>query len=184
MQRHFYATRDDLLPVFDTFESKHRVAFTLTGLRESPSPTMVQSGSAIATLGHPATISSASSGYQYLITPAGQSVAVREVPQTAGGIRYAIDQLANPISIVFQHGGFYASDILLYGRVGTCSEHPTATKLYRAFASAVAKHFSRIQAFYVGQEAKGFLDGGCRLTIGAHSPRECDLAYERPTNVA
>jgi len=182
MQRHFYATRNDLLPVLETFDRKHGVAYTLIGLLDSPALTTVHSGSAIATLDKPAPLSSASFGYQYLITPVEQGVVVREVPQRAGGIRYAVDQLANPISITFQHGGFFAEDILLYGRVATCSNHPTSAKLHRAFASAVAKHFARIRAFYVGPEAEGLLRRGCRLTIGADSPREYDLAYEHSIN--
>lgn len=176
MQRYFYATRNDLLPVLETFDRKHSVAYTLTGLLESPALTTVFSGSAIATLGNPARVSSAISGYQYLVTPDEQDVVVREIPQRAGGIRYAVDQLVNPISVTFQHGGFYAEDILLPGRVATCSDHSTSAKLYRAFASAVAKHFTRIRGFYVGPEAEGLLHRGCRLTIGADSPREYDLS--------
>jgi len=184
MQRHFYATRDDLLPVLETVERKHSVAYTLTGLRESRELTTVYSGAAIATLGSPAPNPNACGGYAYLVTPADVQVIIREVPQRAGGTRYAVDQLANPISITFGHGGFYAPDVLLYGRVATCSDHPAAAKLYRAFASAVGKHFCRIRAFYVGPTAVDLFHHGCRLTIGANSPRDYDLAYEHPTNVA
>jgi hypothetical protein len=184
MQRHFYATSDDLLPVLERAERKHRVAYTLTGSFESPMLTTVFSGSTIATLASRAPHPNASGGYSYLVTPADVEVVIREIPQRAGGIRYAVDQLANPISITFDHGGFYAPDILLFGRVATCSDHPKAATLYRAFATSVAKSFTRIRAFYVGPKAEELLRRGCRLAIGANSPRDYDLAYETPPTVA
>jgi hypothetical protein len=178
MQRHFYATREDLLPVMEKVGCKHRVAYTLMGSSESSELTTFYSGAVIPTLGSPAPHANASAGYSYLVTPADVQIVVRELPQRAGGIRYAVDQLADPISITFTHGGFYAPDVLLYGRVATCSNHPTATKLFRAFASAIAKNFIRIRAFYVGPNASELFHRGCRLTIGADSPRDYDLAEE------
>jgi hypothetical protein len=184
MQRHFYATGDDLRPVLESVERKHSVAYTLTGLLKSGELTTVSSVAAIATLGSPAPDPNACGGYAYLVTPADVQVVIREVPQQAGGIRYAVDQLANPISITLIHGGFYAPDILLHGRVASCSDHAAATKLYRAFAVAIAKNFTRVRGFYVGPKAVELFHLGCRLTIGANSPREYDLAYEHPPKAA
>jgi hypothetical protein len=184
MQRHFYATSDDLLPVLEATERKHRVAYTLSGIFDSPMLTTIHAGSAIATLASQAPHPNANGGYSYLVTPSDIEVVVRKVPQRAGRVRYAIDQLANPVSITFDHGGFYAPDILLYGRVATCSDHPAAARLYRAFAASVAKSFKRIRAFYVGPKAEELLRRGCRLTIGANSPRDYDLAYEHPPKIA
>ena len=63
MQRHFYATNDDLLPVLETVERKHKVAYTLMGGLESRKLTTVFSGAAIATLASPAPHPNASCGY-------------------------------------------------------------------------------------------------------------------------
>lgn len=183
MQRHFYATCDDLLPVLEAVERKHSLAYTLGGSIQSSEFSTVYSGAAIATLATPAPHPNASGGYRYVVTPADVEVAIREIAQGAGGICYAIDQLVNPISIIFEHGGFYAPGILLFGRVSNCSEHPAAAKLYRAFATAIAKNFTRIQAFYVGPKAVDLLNQGCRLTIGADSPPDYDLVYEHPPEV-
>ena len=101
---------------------------------------------------------------------------VRPVPQTVGGIRYAVDQLVNPYSITFNHGGFFSPTILLYGRVDTVSDEETAIRLYRAFANAIGKSFKRVRAFWVGPDAYEHFRHGCRLTIGANSPTEYDLA--------
>lgn len=183
MQRHFYATRDDLLPVLEKVESKHSVAYTLMGSFESAQLTTVSFGAAIRTLGSPAPHPNAVAGYRYLVTPSEVQVVIREVPQRTGGIRHLVDQLVNPISIEFTHGGFYAPDILLYGRVATCSNHPVAAKLFRAFASAVAKNFTRIRAFHVGPNAVDSFRRGCRLTISVNSPRDSDLADEHQTKI-
>ncbi len=112
----------------------------------------------------------------YLVTLEGTKVQIREVPQQSGGIRYAVDQLINPDSITFSHGGFFSPEILLYGRVATVSDSAVAKKLFRAFSSAIAKEFIRIKGYWVGPQANGLLRKGCRLTMGAHSPKEYDLA--------
>lgn len=183
MQRHFYATSDDLIQVFDGLERKHRVVYTRTGSFDSPNQDTFRAGRSISTLSSPAPHPNAGAGYTYLVTPEGVQVAIREIALHAGGVRYSVDQLINPVSITLTHGGFYAPDILLYGRVATCSDHPDAARLYRAFASSIAKFFPRVRAFYVGPQAMELLKKGCRLTIGADSPRDYDLAFESPSTV-
>jgi hypothetical protein len=181
MQRYFYATSDDFLQVFDRFEKKREVIYTPMGGVESASLTIFNSGKSIPTLSSPAR---ARYDHSYLITPKEVQVAVRRIALRTGGVAYAVDQLINPISIEFSQGGFYAPDILLDGRVATCSDHPDAVRLYRAFASSIAKVFSRVRAYYVGPRALELLKQGCRLTIGANSPREYDLAYDLPSDAA
>src|SRR6185369_10324891 len=96
MQRLFFATADDLLPVFERVESKHRLAYTLCGLFTSPEFQSYPSGHALPSLRESAVHPNAIAGARYLITAAGQLPVIREIPQKAGGIRYAIDQLVNP----------------------------------------------------------------------------------------
>ncbi len=180
MQRLFYATAEDLLPVFQKVEIKHKLAYTLKSPTGFPALTSVSSGSAIATLASPAPSPKASAGYSYLVTPADVQIITREVPQQVGRKRVTVDQAMNPMSITLEHGGFYKPDILLYGRVANSSGHPIATALYHAFASAIATCFVRVHAYYVGPKAAELLHRGGRLTIGADSPRDFDLAYHDP----
>ncbi len=181
---HFYATAGDLIPVLEAVERKHKLAYTLCGSFETPALVTVHSGSVIATLRSPSPNPNAVNGYTYLVTPADVPVAVHKISLNKGGVRYAVDQLHNPISIAFTHGGLYRPDILLYGRVDTASNHPLARKLCRAFAYAIKKRFAHVRAFFVGPQAVELLHRGCRLTIGANSPREYDLADEPPTAAA
>jgi hypothetical protein len=176
MQRLFFATADDLLPVFERVETKHHLAYTLCGLFTSSKFQSFSSGAALPSLRVPAVHPNAIAGAQYLVTPAGQSPVIREVTQNGGGVRYAIDQLVNPDSITIQSGGIYPPDILLHGRVATISSTVFATQVQRAFSSAVGKLFQHIRAFYVGSQAHELWRTGYRLTHSAKSPREYDLA--------
>lgn len=182
MQRHFYATADDLLQVFERVEGQLHLTYTLTGLFPSPDLTTVHSGAAIYTLRKPAPHSSAISGYTYLVTDREQPIVVRKVPQKAGGVRYAVDQLENPSSIALMPGGIYPPNVLLYGSVGTVSASPFSAELHRAFVSAIGKLFQRVKAYYVGPGAFTLWKSGYRLTIGVDSPPIHDLAASQPTN--
>ena len=175
MTRYFFATAGDLLPVFSRAEARREVIYTLMGLFESRPGMAFSRGEELPTLrlvteGR-ATIHCAA----YLVTPAGVAVNVREVPQRAGGVRYAVDQLANPDSVVINHGGRPESGVLLAGQVGTCTGTDVSAALFRAYANAIARTFTRVKAFWVGPEARELLAAGCRLTQSADSPPEYDL---------
>ena len=144
MQRLFFATAEDLLPVFDRIEARWRLAYTLTGLFETAELMTVRSGATIPTLHSPAPDAGAIGGYNYLVTAAEEPIVVREVPQRTGGLRYAVDQLANPQSVTVMPGGLYAPNALLHGRVATASDVDYSVRLYRAFAAAIGKHFRRV----------------------------------------
>ena len=176
MQRLFFATADDLLPIFEAVERKHRLMYTLCGLFASNQVASASSGASIPTLRSPAPHESAIACPQYLVTAAGCQVAIREVRQDRGGVRYAIDQLTNSDSIVFQPGGLYPPNILLNGRAGSVSDSPFSTQVYRAFTSAIGKAFQRVNAFYVGPQAYELWRQGHRLTQAVQSPPEYDLA--------
>lgn len=175
-RRHFFAAGNDLLPVFESVEAKRSLSYTLCGLFPSRELTSVASGCEIPSLRSPAPYASAVACPQYIVTSAGAPITVREVPQKDGGVLYAIDQLANPESIIIQRGGLYLPDVLLHGRVATASPTQFAAQLQRAFASAIARFFEHIRSFYVGPEARELWRRGYRLTPSAQSPREYDLA--------
>lgn len=169
MSRHFFATADDLLPIFNAVERRNRLVYTLMGLHESPELSAYHAGRDIATLRDVRHAPNTSVGPAYLVTLVGAHVVVRIVPQRNGSIRHAVDQLLNPDSITFEHGGFLSPEILLNGRVGTVSDSAVAKKLCRAFYAAIAKEFIRVNAFWVGPQAHDLLLKGCRLTMGADS---------------
>ncbi len=176
MQPYFYATADDLLPVFEGVEARHPLAYLLCSLFRSPNRRSFAAGASLPALRKSPSHPSAMACPQYLVLPADQPVSLRDAPQHTGEIRYAVDQSANPDSITIQLGGLFAPKVLLAGRVATVSTTARAAQLHRAFASAIAKYFQRIKAFYVGPHAHQLWRGGCRLTQSAESQGGNDLA--------
>src|SRR5436309_4388226 len=176
MQRLFFATADDLIPIFEAVERKHRLTYTLCGMFASDQVASASSGATISTLRSPAPHESAIACPQYLVSAAGHRVTIREVRQDRGGVVYAIDQLANNDSIVFQPGGLYPPNVLLNGRAGSVSDSQFSMQIYRAFTSAIGKAFRRVRAFYVGPQAYELWRQGHRLTQAVQSPAEYDLA--------
>jgi len=81
MQRHFYATSDDLLEVFDRFEKGREVIYTPMGGVESPNLTVFHSGKFIPTLSSPA---KARYDHSYLVTPKEVRAAVRQIALRTG----------------------------------------------------------------------------------------------------
>lgn len=178
MQRHFYATAKDLLPVFELVEAKIPLGYTRTGLFDEDTYATFDSGAELPTLTKALVVTSAVAGPGYLVTERASLIRSRGIQQNDGRKKFAIDQLMNPDSIVFQHGGFYSDQILLSGRISTASDTPVATRLQRAFSTALTKKFVRVKAYWVGPDALAILERGARLTIGATSPSEFDFALD------
>jgi hypothetical protein len=176
-QRQFFATANDLQPVFERAEAKGPFRYALVGLFDTPQAKVFSSAPSLPSLGQPAASQSHACA-TYLITPAAVEVRVRPIPQVAGGVKYAVDQLENPDSATFTHGGLFAPAVFISGRIATASATPTAKRVHAAFSDAMGALFVRINAFYVGPEAHEFLQQGCRLTFNAAASRDYDL--ERP----
>lgn len=176
MQTMFFSTRQDLIPVIRQVEAKRPLKYVRTGLLYSPKLTTYNSALDMPNLGI-ASNESAINGDNYLVLDRADDVSVQPSPQNAGGTRYAVDQGHNPRTICFLHGGQFADDIILYGRVATISNHEFSVSLYRLFYAAIRKHFTKLKAFYVGNEAKKLCDSGFRLTQAVQSPKEYDLSY-------
>jgi hypothetical protein len=173
--RYFFATADDLLTVFSRVEGKRDVIYTLMGLFESRPVEAFRGGEELPSLWRAPEGRSTVCCSAYLVTPAGVAVNVRQVPQRGGGMRYAVDQLANPDSMEINHGGRPEAGVLLAGRVSTCTGTNLSVALFRAYANAIARTFTHVKAFWVGLEARELLAAGCRLTQSADSPIEYDL---------
>ena len=175
MQRHFYATTDDLLPVFELVEKKYLLAYARTGLFHEELQASFPKGSTLPTLAKPGTAENAVTGPAYLVTEREIAVRSRVVQQLDGSRNYAVDQLLNPDSIVIQHGGLCASNVLISGRISTVSNTPSALRMQRAFTAAMSKSFTRVKAYWVGPQAMILMQDGARLTSDVRSPKEYDL---------
>ena len=172
-QLHFFALKDDLLPVLESVERGGALTYVQMGQSQTPDYESFAHGAEIPNLGKART-DSASSGESFLVTGRNVSVNVRPI-RGADVERYAIDQLVNPDTITFTPGGIWGEDVVLSGRATTVSDSAPAQELMKRFNSAFKKHFRKVKAYSVGPRAFALLTAGKRLTASAQSPREFDL---------
>jgi len=170
----FYATKEDLLPIFDLVEAKKPLKYVRAERYTRPKLEILTNGISIPNLGI-ANRDSSIACDTYLSFHQFSSVKVRQIPQNDGTTAYVVDQLTNPDSVSITAGGVRGPSVLLSGRVATASESPHAQELMKLFASAFRKRFRKVKAFWVGQHALTQLEQGTRLTQAVTSPSEFDL---------
>jgi hypothetical protein len=181
-QLSLFATKADVESLLHALESKQQLQFVVTGLFDSPNVELMQSLLANPNLGR-LNVGDVNQVVSYLVASRNDSIQVRPVPQQRGGVKYAVDQLANPTTIVFRPGGSFGERCLIAGQVGTASDNPSSIELFQAFSKEVRDRFSKIGAFYVGKGAGELLDKEWRLTANAKSPTLYDLKRDLTTGV-
>ncbi|MFC6226126.1 hypothetical protein ACFP2F_22980 [Hymenobacter artigasi] len=109
-----------------------------------------------------------------LLLPMEVALTVRPVPQNAGGVRYLVDQLANPYGFLLTLGGTFQPGILVESEATTLATDAASLALFASWAKVVRKQ-GRTSNAYVGPEAAQLLAVGWRLVTDARSPLEYDL---------
>jgi len=170
----FFATKNDLLLVLCELEAKRKIKYTRAGLIKGPTPEMWESGANLPDLGRAAGDQAVACD-TFLILDGASTADVISRGTFNGEYRYDVDQGKNPNSVILNVGGEWVDGSLISGGVATISSSPISQSLMRAIHSAVKKHFTRVQAFWVGPEALAALRSGKRLTYAVQSPRNYDL---------
>ena len=171
----FFASRNDIIAVLDRFDATGAVKYVPSGTISSPSCSGFDKGSSIPNLGT-ASNASAINSQTFLICTSDTEISLRPLADNDCRIRFAVDQLQNPDTIVFSPGGLWNNNILLSGRAGTVSQSRLSQDLMKRFQRALKADFQKVRAFYVGPEAMESLKNGQRLTTAAQSPPEFDLS--------
>jgi hypothetical protein len=170
MQVLFFATNGDLLPVLDAVEAEGSLRYAIAGRVDACE--VFTRGTELPQL----RVSDAESAVgcrRYLVSEPETQVILRDLNVKSGG-RFAVDQLANPDTVVLTPGGSWR-DVVLNGGVATASDSPGSQRLMRRFRQAIQREFVRVKAFWVGPSAMVLLEAGKRLTGAEQSPRELDL---------
>lgn len=171
----FYALSEDLVALVRAVEVEGALDYVETGVFSTRTVHRLTSALDIRRLGE-ATGDSAAHCDTYLVTLPGLPIETRRIELTAGGLRYAIDQLINPDTITFSPAGAHGKGLIIHGRAGTASDTAISSDLMKRFRKELRRQFRKVKAFYVGPEAyKAFLSG-TRLTLSTQTPREFDLA--------
>jgi len=90
---------------------------------------------------------------KYMIIPKTEEVEIRNVPQKRGGLKYAIDQMKNPNSIIFYSGGVYNESFIIASKIGTISQTEFSKKIFKSVSSYIKKGFQKEGAFYISDES-------------------------------
>jgi hypothetical protein len=178
-QIHLFATRADLEPIIRIIEGKRALKYFRCGLWASPDVCRWHSLLEVKSLGI-ATAVNHTLCERFLVMGADAELQVRHVPQKSGGIKFAVDQLENPASIVCQFGGVYGDGFLICGHIGTASSHRDSVGLYREFSRLIIKEFQKHGHYFVGAEALELQHRGVRLiTMHITEDTEYDLKVEK-----
>lgn len=176
----FYATKEDLVSFLDVVCTRFSLHCAQMGnfpCKEfSCSTYTLEDFVSLPNLGI-ANSDSAACCTAFLVSERHTPIQLRTV-QAMDGQRVCIDQILNPDTVVFNPGGIWNSDILLYGSIGTSSESQISQTLMKQFLAAARKKFTKVKAYYIGPKAMTLLLGGKRLTISEQSPREFDLTLD------
>jgi hypothetical protein len=175
-QLSFFGVRADLEDLLRSIEANRPLQYVETGTFEDADISSIALLNS-ADLGRSFT-GAASTDRSYLVTSSESPVEVRPVPQKSGDVRYAIDQMSNPQSIVLKPGGTYGDSCVIAGQVGTVSDHPESLDLQRLFEREIRKRFAKVKSYFVGREAADLLKKGWRLTANVKSPALYDLARQ------
>jgi hypothetical protein len=170
----FFATKNDLLLALCDLEAKRKIKYTRAGRIEGPEPQVWETGANLPGLGRAAGDQAVDCD-SFLILDGASVVAVVSQETRNGDDRYDLEQAQNPDSVIVYVGGEWVDGSLISGGAATNSETPLSQSLMRAIHSGIKKHFSRVQAFWVGPEALASLRAGKRLTYAVQSPPEYDL---------
>lgn len=177
-RKFLFATRNDLEPGIRAFEAKRSVKYMETGLFETYPTEVYYSLLDVPDLGI-AKYGQVPLEDSYLVLDASTEVLIREIPQRRGGVRYALDGMVNPISLLFSPGGMYQESALIVGELWPCSDEPAAIELYRLFAREVTRGFTVVgRLYHCGPEALQLARAGIRLTHDVRSPIEYDIPKE------
>jgi hypothetical protein len=175
-QTAFFATPADLAALLGAIEAEIPLSYAPAGLSASPVPRRWPGWRAIPDLG--LCPSGDPNEPSLLVLRGSPELRPREIRPRRGGVRYALDQLAHPASVVLRPGGLGPGQVILAGCVGSASPAAGSRALYREFLRALGKQFRPIRACHVGREAERRLARGARLTPSLHAPAAYDLRLE------
>jgi len=173
----FFATADDLSKLLRDVETSHLLQYVRCGLFDESERPIFHGFLSLPDLGV-ARAGDSNLEPTFLVLLQGSKLQVRTVPQRRGGIKYAVDQQANPGTVVIRPGGRYGDSAVIAGMVGSVHHDEQSEMLIKTFSASLKRNFTRVKSYIVGPEAKKLHERGLRLTKSLHAPHELDLSAE------
>lgn len=172
----FFCCKDDLILIIQNIEKSLKLKYVAGGVYSSINDVRLYT-----TLLDYENLGTHKSGEHqdgyFLIVEATSGITLDEFRLVDGSIRYSVNQLKNPGSIIFHPGGIYENRFLVHGQVSTISTSYIAQRLIKVFQKEIKRQCPKKNGvFYYSEEVKHLYDNGVRLiTISTKSPIEYDL---------
>jgi hypothetical protein len=176
---YFFATGADLLLVLRHLEQKFELQYVEEGLLAGVRPEIWKTASDLPHFGE-ATRDQEIGCEPYLITKSDAQVQILSSEMWSGKLRHDVYPSTNPESVLLRGGGRWQNGPLISGHLIASSEADLPRKMMNAARASVRKHFTRINAFWVGPEALALFRSGTRLCTAIQSPPEYDLREQAP----
>ena len=175
---YYFATAADLTPGLLEVEQRVSLKYVETIFADSDEHSVYSSALDIPSLG-----CSPTGNYlldpHFLVMPRDQGVYVRVIEQTRGGIKHALDRIANGNSLEWRPGGLHEGGRAVvrgefHGNVG----HPIVDELFRIVQKRLLKGFKKTKGVAIGPEALHLYAKGFRLTTNIKGPILTDLVID------
>lgn len=170
----FFATENDIAEVFDLIESKFSLHYVEVGTFETGDVVSYSSFRDIKNFGI-ADAEQTSACSTYMIAP--KSVAfVPELVEHDGIQRIALTPKLNDQTVMIRTGGRLSPGVFISGEFNTPHETDFSKSVMRKAASLLRVNFTKVKAYWLGQEVEKAFRDGARLTAAVQSPPEYDLS--------
>lgn len=172
----FFATGEDLRANLREVERSRPLKYVKCAIYSSPEDYVTYNSiDEIECLG--TNISGNHHSERFLVLDSAFGIEDDAVQQNNGGVKYFIEHIKNPTSIMFLPGGFYGEECLVEGNVNTISDDPVSLDLYKHFRKGLIKGFTKIPKtrYYVSEEVLRIHEGIRLVTIDVKSPPVYDL---------
>ncbi|HTD97222.1 MAG TPA: hypothetical protein VK627_09835 [Edaphobacter sp.] len=170
----FFALRDDLLLVLGEVEGKMRPRYTRADYYGSPVFDQWERASEIPQLGI-AIAGQVVAWTSYLIMETATQVVTKPFQRRDGTVVYLVDQLLNPDSVFLTAGGVLNDEIIVAGRVVSFSDSAASGELMRQYRTAIERHFTKGDIFWIGPAALADGRNGRRLKTTAKTAFDVEL---------
>jgi len=171
---YFFATAADIHPVLKHLEDTLEIKYVDEGLLKGTTPSVWRYATEIHLVGF-ATADQEIGCEPFLIVRRDAEVMITPFRMMDGEIRLDVFPNGNPNSVLLRLGGFWKDGSLISGHFVASSDQEFSRMVMNSVRRLFKKHFTKVQAFWVGPEALSRLRSGKRLCMAIQSPSEYDL---------
>jgi hypothetical protein len=171
---YFFATAADIHPVLKHLEGTLRMKYVEEGMLKGTAPSIWHHASELHSVGM-ATADQEINCEPFLVMRQDVEVKLSPYRMMDGVTRLDVFPNANPDSVLLRLGGFWKDGSLISGHFIASSDQEFSRKVMSTVRMLFRKHFTKVQAYWVGSEALTRLRSGKRLCTAIQSPSEYDL---------